>query len=1152
MERGPGGRKSRATGKQWRKGKSMASDARDARGDVPAENPGSSNAESRGASGEGAGGKTLGGADWVKNFESSTVILDSDDSQVKVTKPPAASVALDLDELGSAVISVEPLEPPKGPPVAAPPVPDTPETTADVTRRVGPPLARPPRARAPSDIHDQDTHLVTGAFGVSEKVEGFKLKPGGMVHKYELVRKLGSGGMGTVWAAHDTSLGRKVAIKFLHGKVSKKKEHRERFLAEARATAQFNHENIVTIYDAGDHAGMSYLVLEFLDGEPLSSRLKNRKIPWSQAVQIMLPVVKALKEAHAVGIIHRDLKPDNIFILRNGGIKVLDFGLAKLCDTEASQDPQSGGYAGIIAQTLTRLDFEPSEESGTSDETSEETRSSAVADGGPGSAAATGPVVATAGPPSGEVSDSGTTGSSTITSGRRRLHDSEHDLTKAGAIMGTYAYMSPEQWGLGEIDDRSDLWAVGVILFDMITGEHPLKSRAAADIMAHMIRPDDPAQSVRELEPGVPEEVAKIIGICLRKDKDLRVKSAKDLLTMLEDVAVAATGRIELKEDQSPYPGLAPFTERDANRFFGRDEEIAQFIGKLKERPMLAVVGSSGAGKSSFVRAGVIPTLRATTSADWDILICRPGRDPFGAVASALLTVATTSITSIESVEDGAKKEAELASELRESPGRLGAILRACSRNANHPLLIYFDQFEELYTLVDDQETRDRFATAVASVAVDPSIPVRVVLSMRSDFLDRVAENPALMEAITRDLTILKQPTTEGLTAAIVSPAALAGYNFEDDAIVHQMVSVLSTETAALPLLQFAAQKLWEDRDRHNRLLTRQAYDDMGGVEGALVRHADAVVGGMPPADLKATRSLFQRMVTPEGTRAMLTIGEILTIFDSEKTARRILQILTDARLLTVQIIGEDQSDALVEVVHESLINRWQTLRHWLDEGHEDAAMLSQLREAARQWENRRRPTGLLWTGDVLDEARLWRRRSTAKLTPAEDAFLNAGFRYATRAQRRKRLLAVSAVVVMALVTVGAIASAFMIRRAEGVAKRAAKKVFQHSRTLQSGMKYSSGKKPLVYGRTGFAEWRKARAENTRPGSSYPRVTRTWKRPSRRPTRNANGRTALLRKPSAPMSGPRTRRRRNERSGKRWNGSWSRKGARSGGFAQCE
>jgi eukaryotic-like serine/threonine-protein kinase len=936
------------------------------------------------------------GSDWVVEFDQERVEVDKPESVSSekgrrrgTQNTRGASVSLDLQDLGKLVVQTLPGGP--GPGFA----PEKGEARASQATQILPASKeteiQPSDDDSKGDEVDNDQtqmetqDMVPGAFGKSERVEGFKLNPGTKVHKYELVRLIGKGGMGTVWAAHDTKLGRKVAIKFLHKKAGRKKEFRERFLAEARATAQFNHENIVIIHDAGEYSGLSYLVLEYLEGESLAERLEGRTMPYVQAIQTMIPVVRALAEAHALGIVHRDLKPANIFVSSAGNIKVLDFGLAKLFAGEDPASTQAKPSLEALQKHLERseLQDEDSQVSG--------------------------------------VSSMGTS-ALTATTGRGQLHDSETDLTEVGAIMGTYSFMSPEQWGLGSIDHLTDLWAVGIILFRMMSGEHPFGAKTTNNIMANIMRRDEPVRSIRELVPEVPEDVAELISSCLEKTKENRIASADELLSILEGLA-AASGRVKLAADQSPYLGLAAFTEKDANRFFGRDDEIAQFIGKLKDWPTLAVVGPSGAGKSSFVRAGVIPTLRSSDAADWDVIICRPGRDPFASISGAIHAAHTTS-------------EADLAKNLRREPGHLGAVLRARARANGRPLMVYVDQFEELYTMVEDADTRERFATALASVAVDATTPVRVTLSMRSDFLDRVVECPELMSAISHELTVLRQPGADGLRDALVQPASMAGFAFESDDTLDEMINSLATETAALPLLQFAAQKLWEARDKKQKLLTRQAYKDMGGVEGALVRHADLVVQSMSRQDRAATKLLFQRLVTPESTRAILARGELSSLFDDAKVAERILGVLTEARLLTVQTTSDDEADARVEIVHESLIVRWQTLKRWLDEGHEDRAMLDQLRQASGQWQLRKRPSGLLWTGEAIDEARLWRRRSKAKMTPVEEAFLAEGFRLADRAQRRRRIGVTAIIIILAAVALGALGSMVKIRESGQRAQR--------------------------------------------------------------------------------------------------------------------
>lgn len=785
--------------------------------------------------------------------------------------------------------------------------------------------------------------------------------PGVMVFKYEIIRLLGRGGMGAVYVAHDTKLGRKVAIKFLSKKISGKEKFRQRFEIEAQVTAKLNHENVVTIYDVGEFQGSSYLVLEYLEGVPLTKVIKGRKLPVQQALHYSIPVVKALQAAHSKGIIHRDLKPDNIFVLKDNNVKVLDFGLAKMLGTE--------------------------EEGGTKDEIQKQL-----------------------------ASDTG----------------ARQDLTKAGAIMGTYAYMSPEQWGMDKVDALSDIFAFGVILFEMITGEHPVGTRAAQTLAEAASRLDVPLRNVKEIDPTIPNEISEIISKCLEKRKARRYQSIGELLSDLENADPNRSMGRRLSESESPYPGLSSFQERDADKFFGRDAEISRFINKLKENSILAVIGPSGAGKSSFIRAGVIPSIKRQGKKPWDMIVIRPGRDPFAALAGSLLKGGSSTATS-----SAVHEEHELANRLRHEPGQLGTLLRARARTTGHPVMLFVDQFEETFTLVTSDDAM-RFTTALAGSATDPEVPVRAVLAMRSDFLDRVAEYEELMEAVTKDVTILQSPGPAGLHEAIIRPASLMGYSFEDPHMVEEMVSSLRDEPAALPLLQFTASKLWENRDKSRKILSRRVYEEMGGVGGALARHADNVLSGMTTADQQSCKRLFQRLVTSDGTRAVITVSEISSIMGPEAAAR-VLRTLAAARLLTISTIGEHSEDAQVEIVHESLIARWQTLKRWLEEDNENAAMLQALRDVTKQWELRGKPSGLLWTGDTLEEARLWLKKYQGGLTHLEKEYLDSAFRMADRSKRIKKALIITAITVMALVTIGAIAALFAIRGAEKTARTAAK-----------------------------------------------------------------------------------------------------------------
>ncbi len=499
--------------------------------------------------------------------------------------------------------------------------------------------------------------------------------------------------------------------------------------------------------------------------------------------------------------------------------------------------------------------------------------------------------------------------------------------TKTGAIVGTLPYMSPEQLGTDDVDHRSDLWAVGIILYEMLAGKHPLEPLTQGRLFGAAAAVDEPMPSLGDDVPGLPDRLVEVVAKCLAKKKVERYASAAELCADLEPLLPSRSGR-SLTHDESPYPGLTAFQEADANRFFGRSQDIAGMVARLREQPLVAVVGPSGVGKSSFVRAGVVPALKASGEA-WEVLIIRPGRYPLSALASTL--------ESLRDTRDSDPVLDDPVFKLRSEPGIFGARLRARARRKRTQILLFVDQHEELYTLVADPAERRAFTTCLASAGDDASGPLRVVVSMRSDFLDRAAEDRRFVEELTRGLVFLQPPSRGGLEEALTQPLDMVGFSFESG-IVHAMLESLESTPGALPLLQFTAAKLWEARERQRRILPRDAYLGMGGVAGALATHADEVLSGLAAPDQKVVRAIFQRLVTPERTRAIVDGAELR---DIGPDTDRLVAHLVAARLLTVQTRGD--GGGAVELVHESLIKSWPQLQRWLDENQEDVAYLAQI-----------------------------------------------------------------------------------------------------------------------------------------------------------------------------------------------------------------
>ncbi|ATB28762.1 protein kinase domain-containing protein [Melittangium boletus] len=826
----------------------------------------------------------------------------------------------------------------------APPSPTTPPPAVDT------PSQRSHRSSGTWDTPSKSTFSDTGP-----SPGGQKLRPGTRLQHYELIRELGSGGMGTVFLARDVRLGRRVAIKFLH---TQDTDLTQRFILEARATARCSHENIVIIYEVGEYEDSPFMVLEFLQGQPLTKVLGNQRLPPARAVELMVPVVKALACAHEQGIVHRDLKPENIVVTDTGGIKVLDFGIAKLLQgAEPSEGAAPNGQPQLHAPAL------------------------------------------------GGGSDSA-------------------NLTRSGAIMGTMAYMSPEQWGIGvPIDHRTDIWAVGIMLFRMLCGKHPLDPLRGPQLMVTGML-DEPMPRLLQMAPDVPPDLAAVVDRCLLKNKDERFPDATSLLRALEPFLPGRFSR-ELKIDESPYAGLSSFQEADADRFFGRTKEIAALVNRIHDRPLLAVVGPSGTGKSSFVRAGLVPVLKRSGTA-WEALVIRPGRSPLSAMASCLAPLMSSSTT----VEEDIEEQQRLVQRLYAEPGYVGSVLRSRARHQRRKILVFIDQFEELYTLVPDARERQAFTACLSGIADDATSPIRVILSIRSDFLDRVPEDERFMSELSQGLFFLTSPHRDGLRDALVQPAEMAGYQFETPSLVDNMLEHLESTQGALPLLQFAATQLWESRDKRTKQLTVNAYKSMGGIAGALASHADSVLAGMTTQERTLVRALCLRLITPDRTRAIVSADELRELTQDTAEMQRLIDHLVQARLLVVQT-GGGATGATVEIVHESLIHSWPTLRRWLDEGQEDAAFLEQLRNAARQWQGKNFDSNLLWRGELVDEAQRFQRRFRGELPKVQSDFLEAVSSQAKKGRRLKRALLIGSTSFLVLLVIAAAVALVVIRSAQ-------------------------------------------------------------------------------------------------------------------------
>ena len=499
-----------------------------------------------------------------------------------------------------------------------------------------------------------------------------------------------------------------------------------------------------------------------------------------------------------------------------------------------------------------------------------------------------------------------------------------------------------------------------------------------------------PVDTLLATSRGVPRRVHEAAGEWARREATRRVDVAADR---------AASGRTEARTREAelagsvvelqsareragravgdrpdaavvcPYKGLATFDADDAEYFFGRERLVAELVARLVGAPLLAVVGPSGSGKSSVVRAGLLPALAGGVlpgSDDWTQALIRPGEHPL--------------------------------SELRRATRRLD--------RERHGILAV-DQFEELFTACRDEAERGEFAAALVRAAGD----IVVVLAVRADFYGRCAAYPELSRLLGANHVLVGPMSRDELGRAIERPAQRVGLSVEPE-LVEALLRDVEGQPGALPLLSTALLELWRGRDgRHLRLA---AYARSGGVQGAVARLAEDAYLELGAAEQAAARRLLLRLCDEDPSGAIVRRRIALAELEADDAA--VADRLTDRRLLTV-------SDGAVEVAHEALLREWPRLRGWLEEDVQGRRLQRQIGDAARAWDADARDSGGLYRGARLAAALDWAAGHEPELNATERAFLDDGRRVSGRAQRRLRLVLAGVVSLLVLaVLAGAVA----------------------------------------------------------------------------------------------------------------------------------
>jgi formylglycine-generating enzyme required for sulfatase activity len=597
-------------------------------------------------------------------------------------------------------------------------------------------------------------------------------------------------------------------------------------------------------------------------------------------------------------------------------------------------------------------------------------------------------------------------------------------LTQQGMLVGTPRYMAPEAWRAEPATPRTDIYSLGVLLYELATGQAPFGAATLSGLRDAVLAGERVPVAAVAPVAGLSAEAERpaaalaralgpVIDRCLAREPGDRWASCDELCAILEELGDGAGGgRAGVEGDRageeaasSPYRGLHPFHEEHRGLFFGREREARAILELLRGESLVVVTGDSGAGKSSLCRAGVLPLVEEGAlgaGLDWATARLVPGRQPLLALAAALAPLV------------GQAEEALLARLHEEPVGLLRAVRQA--HGPGRGLVLFVDQMEELVTQCAPEEAA-RFGEVLG--ALDAGLPgMRLLVAVRGDFLTRLAAVVGLGERLLRATYLLGPLSAGALERVIAEPARRRGVEFESAGLVADLARATEREQGGLPLLQFALGELWELRDRERRVIPAEALGTIGGVAGALARHADGVLKRLPAPERAVARRLLVGLVTGAGTRARRAAAEL---FSRDPRDAAVAEALVRGRLLMAHEGGEDgPGGTTYELAHEALIEGWGTLKEWLTAAGERRLVAQRIEAAAAEWVRLRQAGDALWRAGQLKEAAAAGVEVAA--LSVQGATFMAASRRSLRRQRGGRWAAALALPLCALLIYGAVA----------------------------------------------------------------------------------------------------------------------------------
>lgn len=466
-----------------------------------------------------------------------------------------------------------------------------------------------------------------------------------------------------------------------------------------------------------------------------------------------------------------------------------------------------------------------------------------------------------------------------------------------------------------------------------------------------------------------------------------------------------------------PYRGLRFFREEDAAFFFGRDAFIERLANAVEQHALVAVVGASGSGKSSVVRAGLVPRLRRGDDKKvWEIATLVPGDRPLQSLAAVLVPLLEPVMTEIDRLREIGKLAEALGSgeiNLRD------VVARALEKQpGTDRLMLVVDQWEEIYTLTRDEQVRQRFLEQLLDASSSGTLSL--ILTLRGDFFDEVLGYRPLSDRLQGAVVNISRMNREELKQAIESPAHKVGLKFESG-LVNRILDKVQGHPGSLPLLEFVLMELW--KERQDELLTHAAYEKLGELQGAIAAHAEAIFTSLTQPEQETAQRVFLQLVRPgvgsdsdapdseiEPTRRRTSFNELGV--DSLPVVRK----LADAHLI-VTGRNEATGEEVVDLVHEALIRAWSRLSQWIKDDRKFLMWREQLRalmgiSAASNYEK-----STLLQGSLLAEAKTQLQKRKADLSASEQQYIQTSIN-ARHSQKMRQAIYAAAAVIFPLIVI--------------------------------------------------------------------------------------------------------------------------------------